>query len=226
MKRQLLIIGAGNVGGYLAWNAAPLRRHYDVAGFLDDDPEKVGRTLFGLPVLGTLDSVRERAGSALVVAVATPRTRLEIVQRVSRYTDCFPTIVAPKCWLSRGVRVGQGVIIYPGASVNFESTIGDFCILNMNCAVGHNCELRGFDTLAPGVNLAGFTQVDAGVEIGIGAATRQGVRLGARCVIGGQSMVLADVPPDATVVGVPARPLRTHDAAASLLARQAQPART
>lgn len=207
MRQPLLVIGAGNVGGYLAWNLEGFGLPYEVQGFLDDDPAKEGITLFGKPVLGPVEAIREFSGTPVVVGIAAPDVRRRIVEVVSAYTDRFPSIIAPTAWISEGVQIGRGVILYPGVTINYESAIGDFCILNMNCAIGHNCTIEAFSTLAPGVNFAGFTYAEAGVEVGIGASTRQRVRLRSGSVVGGQSMVIADVRAQERVAGVPARPL-------------------
>lgn len=212
MKESLLVIGAGDVGGYLAWNVERFGLPYEVQGFLDDDPAKAGRTLYGKPVLGPVEAIEEHEGSAVVVGIAAPRIRRRIAEQVAAHTDHFPSIVAPTAWVSEGVEVGAGVILYPGVSVNYETVIGDFCILNMNCAIGHNCTIEPCSTLAPGVNFAGFTHVEPEVDVGIGASTRQRVRIGTGAVIGGQSMVLSDVPPGTTVVGAPARPIKERPA--------------
>jgi sugar O-acyltransferase (sialic acid O-acetyltransferase NeuD family) len=207
VKQPLLIVGAGAVGGYLSWNMQELGPDYEVLGFLDDDPSKEGTLAYGRRVLGPVERVREYPGAAVAVGIAAPRVRQRIVEHLSPHTNLFPSFVAPGAWLSESVSVGRGTIIYPGVSINFETVVGDFCILNMNCAIGHNCTLSEYSTLAPGVNFAGFTLLEPLVDVGIGAATRQGVRIGEGAVVGGQSMVIRDVACDATVVGVPAGPI-------------------
>lgn len=55
-KERVLIFGAGSSGTTLASEvqSAPIgQRAYDLIGFIDDDPSKQGRTLQGVPVLGT-----------------------------------------------------------------------------------------------------------------------------------------------------------------------------
>jgi sugar O-acyltransferase (sialic acid O-acetyltransferase NeuD family) len=205
--KPLLIIGAGNVGGFLAYNLDLFAESYHLIGFLDDNPQKIGQQVFGHKVLGPSKMLNAFDPDEISVAVgiAYPTIRKKIVETliVSNY-EC-PSFVSKNAWISHGVQIGKGSIIYPGVSINHESDIKDFVIMNMNCGIGHNCTICSFSTLAPGVNFAGFTYIDVGVDIGIGVATRQQVKVGKGAVIGGQSMIVGDIPPYAKAYGVPAK---------------------
>ena len=78
--------------------------------------------------------------------------------------------------------------------------------------------------VCPGVRLAGHVIVESGAFIGIGATVVQNVRIGFEAVIGAGAVVIADVDPMTTVVGVPARAVKDAPSAgefASLLAPSA-----
>jgi Undecaprenyl-phosphate glucose phosphotransferase len=58
--RHILIAGAGDLGQMLARRAhGYLGLGLNVRGFVDDDPAKQGKIIEGVPVLGTLDHLRE-----------------------------------------------------------------------------------------------------------------------------------------------------------------------
>jgi acetyltransferase-like isoleucine patch superfamily enzyme len=63
--------------------------------------------------------------------------------------------------------------------------------------------------VAPGVRLGGDVEVGEGALIGIGAVVLPGKKIGAWAVVGAGAVVTKDVAPNATVVGVPARPIST-----------------
>lgn len=210
MKQPLIIIGAGNVGGFLAYNIEEFGE-YEVLGFLDDDVKKHGNSLYGLEVLGGIDSIQHYMnGQSLHVAIgiSSPMAKESVLNRLLGFTLYYPTFIARTAWISKNVTIGKGCIIYPGVSINYQTSIGDYVIMNMNCAIGHDCTIERFTTLAPGVNLGGFSYLEEGVEMGIGAATKQRIRIGKNSVVGGQSMLVRDVVPFTKVAGVPGKQLK------------------
>lgn len=204
--KDLIIIGCGNVGGFVAYNIADIGE-YNILGFLDDDQGKHGAIIYGSKVLGSIDQIEKYLNNTpdVILAISSPSAKATIVQRLSAYDLCFPNLIFATSWLSKKVKIGRGVIIYPGTSINYETNIDDFVVINMNCSIGHNCTLGKFATLSPGVNLGGFTLLEQEVFMGIGAATRQNIRVGARSVVGGQAMVTKEIPANSVVAGVPAR---------------------
>jgi exopolysaccharide biosynthesis polyprenyl glycosylphosphotransferase len=61
-RRAVLVVGAGTAGCLVA---EQLRQYawanIDLRGFLDDDPQQIGRKCVGIPVLGSFDQVRDVA---------------------------------------------------------------------------------------------------------------------------------------------------------------------
>jgi Undecaprenyl-phosphate glucose phosphotransferase len=72
--RHILIAGAGNLGREIASKAHTYTElGLNVLGFVDDDPQKIGQTIEGTPVLGSLDSIqqliKERGVQQLFIAL-------------------------------------------------------------------------------------------------------------------------------------------------------------
>jgi len=203
MNRDLLIIGAGNVGGFLALNQDLFTHDFNIIGFLDDDKKKIGQSFWEIPVLGGIGEVDNYKNASIALGIANPLVKKKILGKVGENYD-FPNFIAHNAWISNKVKIGKGVIIYPGVSINHESEIGDFVVVNMNCAIGHNSIIEKCSALAPGVNFGGFTHVRPYAQIGIGCATIQRITIGEGAVIGGQSMLTKDAEEYSTYIGVPA----------------------
>lgn len=206
MNRKLYIIGAGSVGGHIAYNINYYNEDYEIVGFLDDNPEKIGSLQFGYKVIGPIDLALKLENVNIAIGIAFPGIKKKIVEKVkSNRSLLFPVFIHEKAWVSDLVNIGNGTIIYPGTSVNYGCSVGDFVVINMNCAIGHHTQIGAYSSLAPNVGTGGHTNIGKCVEMGIGSCTLQNVIIHDHSIIGGQAMVIDSVPENSVAVGVPAK---------------------
>lgn len=205
--KVLYIVGAGSVGGHIASNPLLYCLQDVKILFIDRDPDKIGKTFVGKPIVGPVEYLLDiNEPISVVIGAAFPSIKNRVLKKLAANKNIlFPSLIAATAWVSEGVSIGKGVIVYPHCSVNYGSVLEDFSILNMNCAVGHECHIGRFTSLAPGVNLGGHTVIGHSTEMGIGSSTKQSVRIGDNVVVGGQAMVVNNIPTGARAKGVPAR---------------------
>jgi sugar O-acyltransferase (sialic acid O-acetyltransferase NeuD family) len=208
--QKLLIIGAGSVGKFIAYNINQFTNSFEILGFLDDDLTKHNTIIAGIPVLGPVDKLKEFSGKDIAIAwgIAFPIIKKKLFDKYQDLSFDFPNFIAKDAWVSEAVAFGKGCIIYPGTTINYETAIDDFVVINMNCSLGHNCTIKSFSSLAPGVNLGGNTTIGKCVELGIGSSTIQGVIIEDDATVGGQAMVVSNVMNADIVVGIPAKSIK------------------
>jgi sugar O-acyltransferase (sialic acid O-acetyltransferase NeuD family) len=206
MKKELYIIGAGSVGGHIALNIEEYSAKYQIKGFLDDDPSKVGTQKFGFDVIGKIDKALGFDNVAIVVGIAFPKVKRQLLKKLSSNSSLiYPTLIHTKAWISKNVTMGKGCIIYPGTTINFKCNIQDFAVINANCSLGHHTLVGKYSSFAPGVSTGGHTIIEEAVDMGIGVSTLQNIRIGRESKVGGQSMVINPVKTKSVVAGVPAQ---------------------
>ena len=208
---KVVIVGAGG-HGRVVLDILVQAGVYQVAGFLDTNPEIHGRRMDGVPILGdvhVLPELREQQGvTGAVVAIGDNGVRRAYADRIDGMDIELINAVHPSANLARNVTLGRNVVIAAGALVCAHCQIGDSVILNTGCIIDHETMVGTAAHICPGSRIAGRVTVEAGAFIGIGATVIQTVRIGCEAVVGAGAVVTRDVAPLSTVVGVPARPIR------------------
>jgi sugar O-acyltransferase (sialic acid O-acetyltransferase NeuD family) len=205
---RVLIVGAG---GH-AQVVADILLHQDdlyPIGYVDDDLRRAVEKPLGLPVLGTLAQIASIPHDAVVVAIGDNKVRQRLFEQLYSTGEHFATARHPHSTVAHNTQIGPGTMICAGVIVNSESTVGANTILNTGSTLDHHNHLGNHVHIAPGVHTGGEVVIDEGALIGIGAIVLPRRHVGAWCQIGAGSVVTADVPAHATVLGVPAR-LRSH----------------
>jgi len=158
-----------------------------------------------------IESIRRRdpaAQSWAEVLLCYPGLHAVAIHRLSGWfwRHRFPLIAR---MLSHFGKLVTGVEIHPGATIGPRLFIDH----GTGVVIGETAEIGADVTLYHGVTLGGTSlhrgkrhpTLDDGVIVGSGAQVLGPIRVGAGARIGANAVVLTDVPPGVTMVGIPAR---------------------
>jgi UDP-2-acetamido-3-amino-2,3-dideoxy-glucuronate N-acetyltransferase len=136
-------------------------------------------------------------------------------------------------------RIWQYVVVFPGAEIGADANICSHCLIESKVIIGNRVTvksgvqlwdgLRVFDDVFIGPNVT-FTNdrmprskqhpekfletvLEAGASVGAGAVILPGIRIGCNAMVAAGAVVTRSVPPNAIVVGNPARIMGYVDAA-------------
>lgn len=142
------------------------------------------------------------------VAVGDNARRADLARRALELGFQLATVVASTARVSDHAAVGPGSAVLHGALVGPRSRIGTAAVVNTAASVDHDCTIGDFSHIAPGAHLAGGVRIGTGAFAGVGVSVIPDTEVGAWAVVGAGAAVIDDVPPNTTVVGVPARARR------------------
>lgn len=184
----------------------------ELVGLVDDEPENRRNRVAGLEVLGGRDELLRLAAEgveAVVIGFGAARGRQAVLAAVENAGLALPVLVHPNAYVATSATLAAGCQVLPGATVGVNVSLGRGVLVNSAAVVEHDVRLADAVVIDPGAVLAGRVTVDAESEVGSGAVLRPDIRVGGGAVVGAGAVVISDVAPGSTVVGVPARVLRS-----------------
>ena len=148
------------------------------------------------------------AKSAMEVLLLYPGLHALVIYRISHALWQWRLPIVPR-WLSQAARFWTGVEIHPAAAIGKNLFIdhGMGVVIGETAIVGDNVLLYQGVTLGGTGKETGKRHPTVGnnVVVGTGAKILGNITIGDNSYIGANAVVIKDVPPNSTVVGIPGR---------------------
>jgi len=156
-----------------------------------------------------LDSVSDF--DAVIVGIGDNRVRLHKQAMLIKAGAAVINFIHPAATVSSFTQIGLGAVVCAGAVVNIDAVLGAGVVVNTGATIDHDCVVHDGAHIAPGAHLSGNVHVGECSWIGVGACVKQGVHIGADVMVGAGAVVVSDIPDAVTVVGNPARKIKSSE---------------
>ena len=208
MSIDLIIIGAG--GHAVSVTNVALSCGYSVIAYVENDKKE--SFLLGRPIISTDACYRSYPNHNYCVAIGDNSVRERLVDDLkAALPDAkFPTVVHKSSVIGLASEVGSGTVVMPNANIGPNSKVGSFCIVNTNSSIDHDCSMKDFSSIAPGVITGGNVVIGKRSAISIASAVKHGVTVGNDTVIGANSYVNKDVEGEVVAYGRPSKTIRNR----------------
>ncbi len=153
----------------------------------------------------------EKEGYVFGIGVGSPNIRKRISEKYNYLS--YPNIIHPSASFGLYQRdaLNQSVGNIVTAGVRFTNNIkcGNFGLYNLNATIAHDSIIDDFVSVMADVNISGNIHICQNVYLGVNATILHGdnnkkLTIGKNSTVGASALVTKDVPPNVTVVGVPA----------------------
>ena len=189
MNERLIIIGASGHGKVVA-DIAELNGYKEIA-FLDDDRSKKNNGKY--KVIGTCSDIDKFIDDHdFFVAIGNNKIRKRITQILLDKDIIQPVLIHPNAIVDKTVLIKEGT----------------GCIINTASSVDHDCMIKDYVHISPGVHIAGTVKVGENTWIGTGTSVINNISIADDCIIGAGTVVIDDISNCGTYVGAPARMVR------------------
>jgi len=201
---KLILIGAGGHSKSVVDSIDTNK--YELCGFLDEN--KTGIHL-NLPIFGEkIEDIDNFEQYSYFVAIGGVDSRKIWFERIKRKGLKTINIIDKTSIVSKSAKIGTGNFIGKHAIINANSVIGDNNVINTKALVEHECIVGNHTHLSTNSIINGNVIVRDCVFLGSSSVCNGQLSLGVSAVIGSGSVVITDVEPFTTVVGVPARVIK------------------
>lgn len=164
------------------------------------DPKYSGE-LFGVPQCGAYKP-DAHPDALTIIAIGDNAARKRVAEESNHR---FTNTIHASAVISPFSKLGEGNAILHRAIVQAQAVIGNHVIINTGAQVDHDCVIKDYVHLAPGVILCGTVKIGEGAFVGAGSVIIPGKQVGAWATIGAGSVVISDIPDYAVAVGNPAK---------------------
>jgi sugar O-acyltransferase (sialic acid O-acetyltransferase NeuD family) len=139
----------------------------------------------------------------VMVAVADPIGRHNIVKKLPKETKFFTFIHPTALVLDKNTEIGEGSFIGAYSILTTNIKIGKHSILNRGNHIGHDCRIGDYFSAMPGVIVSGNVTIQNLVYVGTNSSIREKITICDNVIIGMNSGVVKDINKSGTYVGTP-----------------------
>jgi sugar O-acyltransferase (sialic acid O-acetyltransferase NeuD family) len=202
--KGLYIIGAAEPGyEILDILQEPGKDDYKILGFFDEI-----RTGHG--IVNKIDEME--APSYFVISIGKVSNRKKLFRNLIEHGHHPVNVLSNHAFISKGAKVGQGVIVYPFSSLSYNISIENNVLINYNCSISHGTRIGDNSNISPGVRIAGNVSVGRDCFVGLGANIIEKVSICDKVFIGAGSTVINDITRPGIYVGSPCTYLKAIEA--------------
>ena len=200
--KPFVIVGAGGLGrellGWIAGCREETRQRFKVEAFISEW-EDAGTICHGIPVIRPDDWKGPPPRFIIGIAEPAEKKRMALALEARGWEpeifihDTAAVGLAPK--------IGAGTVICPYCRISTDCEIGEHVLVNSGSGVGHDAVVGSYSSLLGAVSVNGNVKAGEGVLFGAGSMVYPGKKVGNWATIGLGSVVVRNVPDNATVFG-------------------------
>ena len=184
-----------------------ISKKYDCIGFLDDNPDNLGKDYYGVKVIGSLSQAIDFSDAFFVNGIGNSLNfwkKKSIIQKTLIPVEKFETIIHPTASVSKFSQIGFGTVIFQNVTITSNVKIGNHVVILPNSVISHDDIIGDYTCITGGVCISGDVTIGESCYLGTNCSIIGNVTIGNYCLIGMSSNVLRDVADNSIMIGNPA----------------------
>lgn len=181
MKKKIILLGAGGHMTSLLETIIEDKK-FKIIGFLDNDQKKIGKSIFGIKVLGNdykLKELKKKINYAFLTVgyIKNIDERLELIHKLKKNSYKVPNFISKNADVSKSLKMGVGNAIMQHCLINKNVKIGNFNIFNNKSLIEHDVVIGSNVHVSTGAIINGNVNIGNNVFIGSGSVIVNNVKI-------------------------------------------------
>ncbi|MFS0836688.1 hypothetical protein [Paenibacillus sp. 1P03SA] len=202
----IIIFGIGGCAKEIKLLIEEINQHnktkvFNFLGYVSNNTEDIGKKVDGYEVVASnynfIEFSKQYPLLGVCIGLGDPSAKYKIytsfLQNINNIV--FPNLIHPNSYVPTHVNnnFGYGNVICSGVSITTNITLGNFVLLNRNCAVGHDSFIGDYCTINPLAVVSGNVKVDSLSLIGAGSSIKENLQIGEGSIVGLGAIIVKNV---------------------------------
>jgi sugar O-acyltransferase (sialic acid O-acetyltransferase NeuD family) len=218
-KQKMLDVPRVVFYGASGWSYTIVQSHgfpqplCEPVAYIDDFRGGCGQRLNDVPIISFDEWKNNFSELECFVTIADPKSRRRLADKILVAGGSFVRLHERPEFSFPGVSIDAGTIVFKPIFIGPNTTVGKHVLVMAMCSIGHDVIIADYVTLCPSCTVSGYVVIEQEVFVGAGTTIVNG-KLGKPLIVGAGTKISAgavvtkSIPPNASVAGNPARPLR------------------
>lgn len=206
--KNLIIVGAGGMGReLLQWckEINSISNEWQIIGFLDDNLISLDNIDCDKKIIGTIKDWQPSPNEVYALGIANPQIKEKVIRNLENKGAKFISVIHPNSNIGSFNKLGNGIVVYPGARITVNTTIGNYVTILDLTTIGHDACIGEFSTVCGGCGINGHVCIEDHVFVGSHVTTVPGIKIGSNAYVGAGSVIIRNVRTGYKVFGNPAK---------------------
>jgi sugar O-acyltransferase (sialic acid O-acetyltransferase NeuD family) len=224
-KDSIAIVGfhEGSAGQIYEW----IKNEHHVSCFINYNEERISElrresTLYeypknslykGIPLIKSrkyFEILRTLKINKILITISDKEERFKAIELAREYNMELISVIHPSVLVLDDALIEDSVIIHAGVIIGYKAEIKSGVIVNSGCIIEHHCVIKECVTIDPNVTLAGNVVVESFSHLHTSATVINKVKISNNAIIGAGAVVITDIEPYTTNIGVHSKILKRH----------------
>jgi sugar O-acyltransferase (sialic acid O-acetyltransferase NeuD family) len=142
-----------------------------------------------------------------IVAIGDNFKRCEIIKSLKSQFSAiqFVNAIHPSVIMGERVQLGEGNYVGAGSILGPDVKLGSYCVINAGVVIEHDSKIGDYVNIGTGSCFGGNLTLNDRAIVGVGVSGIHGLTVGEDALLGSGAVICADVPPNALMLGIPAK---------------------